>query len=195
MKTTDYTAGHGRGSGARAFARRNRRIASSWKVAAVSVYSVWSVVSFGAESVRTWQVCGPFESRSVLVPVVENEGVVTPAAEVAGKSWKEVVSDQDVVDLESAQAFGHQNHCVAFAYTEIDVEAGGDLLLGIGSDDAVAVWWNGKPVLIHDVLRGTKPGEDKVHVRAKPGKNSLLLKVYDEGGGWGFAVEWAPVAP
>jgi len=129
------------------------------------------------------------------VAVVDHEERVSPAADVAGKTWKVLRSAADIVDLESADALGHSDYAVAFAYAEIEFDVEGDVLLGLGSDDGVMAWWNGRAVLIHDVLRGTKPGEDKVCVRAKPGKNILLLKIYDEGGGWGFAVDTRPTSP
>jgi hypothetical protein len=141
------------------------------------------------EFIREWEVCGPFPASTLLASVVEREGAVSPASDVAGTPWKKLSSASDIVDLESGDAFGHRNNAVAFAYTEVAATAEGDLLLAIGSDDGVMVWWNGQPVLIHDVLRGTRPGDDKVHVRTRPGTNTLLLKIYDEGGGWGFCVE------
>ena len=62
-----------------------------------------SAFAAAGEAVREWQVCGPFESRSVLTAVVENEGAVTPAAEVAGKAWKKITSDQAIIDQALAE--------------------------------------------------------------------------------------------
>lgn len=188
MKSTEHTENTERTRGI-----RPRRQGA--KFFCVLCISVCSVDTFAGDFIREWQVCGPFESRSVLTTVVEDEGGVSPGAEVAGKGWKGIRSDADIVDLERDDALGHHDLSVAFAYAEIEAGEERDYLLGIGSDDAVIVWWNGLPVLIHDVLRGTTPGQDKIHVRAKPGKNTLLLKVYDEGGGWSFAVDQALVSP
>ena len=188
----------------RHFALTERRGCKDWIPSfAIRAYSCSFVVvllssplAFAAGTfIRDWQVCGPFASRSIKVAVVEHEEEVSPGAEVAGKGWKLLRSNADIVDLESADALGHADFAVAFAYTEIEIDAERDVLLGIGSDDGVIAWWNGRCVLIHDVLRGTKPGEDQIRVRAKPGKNTLLLKIYDEGGGWGFAVDTRPGSP
>ncbi|HEY8240636.1 MAG TPA: hypothetical protein VIH35_04275, partial [Kiritimatiellia bacterium] len=78
--------------------------------------------------IKEWQVCGPFDSRSVLAQVVENEGAVSPAAEVAGKGWKRIASNADIVDFERDDALGHHDNSVAFAYAEIDAEQEGDML-------------------------------------------------------------------
>ncbi len=173
------------------------RCAPTWRRQACALHMVLitaCTAHAGGTFIRDWQVCGPFPSRSIRVAVVDHEERVSPAAEVAGKSWKTIHSGADIIDLESADALGHTDFAVAFAYAEIEFDAEGDVLIGIGSDDGVMAWWNGRAILIHDVLRGTKPGEDKVRVRAKPGKNILLLKIYDEGGGWGFAVDLRPIS-
>ena len=56
--------------------------------------------------------------------------------------------------------------------------------LQIGSDDGVKVWLNGAVVHAHNINRGYTPGEDKVEISLREGRNVLLVKVTQAGGGW-----------
>ena len=60
-------------------------------------------------------------------------------------------------------------------------------VLGLGSDDAVKVWLNGK--LVHENWsdRACAPDDDMVPVEFAAGKNQLLLKVQNVQGDWSFA--------
>ncbi|MFH0953963.1 MAG: glucoamylase family protein [Verrucomicrobiota bacterium] len=146
------------------------------------------------EFIRTWQVCGPFPAHGVVNPVVEDEGAIAPAFQgtLAGRSWKVFKSPTNTVDLESTGACGPADNAVAFAYAEIESETDGDVILGLGSDDSAMAWWNGRLVLVQDILRGINVGQDQVHLYMRKGKNTLLLKIYDEAGGWGFAADLRP---
>ena len=151
--------------------------------------------TFTGEPIRLWQVCGPFDSPSILEPVVEKEEAVAPppaGGAVKGRAWSILKSEAAAVDLESPQALGPADRAAAFAFAEIESEKDGDVLLGFGSDDAAMVWWNGRAVLVQDVRRAVKPGEDQVVLRMRKGRNTLLVKVWDEIGGWGFAADLRP---
>ncbi len=141
--------------------------------------------------VRDWQVCGPFDAKSVIEPVVENEDAITPAAnpQVKGRAWKTLKLNGDAIDFANADAFGPADNAVAFAFAEIESDAEGEAILGLGSDDSAMAWWNGRLVLVQDVLRGTTPGDDQIHLTMRKGRNTLLLKIYNEGGGWGCAAD------
>ena len=61
----------------------------------------------------------------------------------------------------------------------------------VGSDDAVKVWLNGELVHNNPVDRGAGDFQDQFSVTLKKGINTLLVAVYERGGGWsgffGFA--------
>lgn len=146
------------------------------------------------EFILSWQVCGPFDATGLMEPVVENEGDLDPRRNVtvAGRAWKTLKSGTNSINFEQPDALGPADHAVGFAYAEIESEREGDVILGVGSDDAVMAWWNGRQVLVQDVLRGVHPGEDQVVLRMRKGRNRLLLKVYDAAGGWFFAADLRP---
>ncbi|HWX18490.1 MAG TPA: serine hydrolase [Candidatus Binatia bacterium] len=105
---------------------------------------------------------------------------------IAGKDleWRLVESKDDTIDLKPAA--GASDFAIAYAWAEIDLPQATNCLLGIGSDDAVKVWLNGK--LIHEnwTDRPTVPDDDIVRARFERGRNLLLLKIQNMQGDWGF---------
>ena len=71
----------------------------------------------------------------------------------------------------------------------------------VGSDDAVKVWLNGELVHNNPVDRGAGDFQDQFSVTLKKGINTLLVAVYERGGGWsgffGFAsgTEYTVLSP
>ena len=61
-----------------------------------------------------------------------------------------------------------------------------DAVLALGSDDGVVVWLDGKRAHTNLVPRGYSSREDRVPIRLKAGRNALLLKITQGGGGWCF---------
>jgi HEAT repeat protein/type 1 glutamine amidotransferase len=57
--------------------------------------------------------------------------------------------------------------------------------LEMGSNDGIKTWLNGQVVHVHDASRGVTAGEDVKEVTLQKGKNILLMKIVNEGGGWG----------
>lgn len=99
--------------------------------------------------------------------------------------WKTLRSKSDVVDLQDPR---HPvEYAVAYAWAEIDQPEERKAFLGIGSDDAVKVWLNGRLVHENWAGRGVRLDDDLVPVELEPGKNRLLLKVQNGVGAWGLA--------
>ena len=57
-----------------------------------------------------------------------------------------------------------------------------------GSDDSIKVWLNGEVVFKNAVNRGRSRWQDEFTIKLKRGKNLLMVKVSDRGGGWGMHV-------
>jgi hypothetical protein len=75
-----------------------------------------------------------------------------------------------------------------YATCEFDWPVAEDLWLKCGSDDGLAIWLNGERLQANWARRGLTLDEDQHRVRFRQGKNRLLLKVSQGGGGWGFSV-------
>jgi len=98
--------------------------------------------------------------------------------------WATLRSEYGVVDL--TQVYDDW-FVVAYAWAQIDMPEETHGVLGIGSDDSVKIWLNGKLVHKNLVTRGVIADNDRVPVTFKKGKNQLVLKILNTGGPWGFA--------
>lgn len=107
------------------------------------------------------------------------------AVEINGNThrWARVDSKDGFVDL---RGNNDCDHSVGYAWAEFEVAEGGPAYFGIGSDDGVKIWLNGK--LVHDrwVQRITQIDEDVVPLQLAAGKNTLLIKIQNAKGGWSF---------
>ncbi len=97
--------------------------------------------------------------------------------------WEKISSPDGFVDL---QTHIEKDYCVGYAWTEFEVPSPTEAWLGLGSDDGVKIWLNGK--LVHDkwVGRSSRIDEDVVALPLKAGKNRLLIKIQNVSGGWNF---------
>ena len=79
---------------------------------------------------------------------------------------------------------GNIDHHVAYGFVTLDSPREQKTTMLVGSDDAVKVWING--VLVHNnpVDRGADNYQDQFPVTLKKGTNTLLVAVYEGGGGW-----------
>lgn len=75
---------------------------------------------------------------------------------------------------------------VAYARREFTALKDSTLTFGFGSNDGIRVSLNGELVLDHPAKRLAAPNQEIVEARVRKGKNTLLLKVDQFGGGWGF---------
>ncbi|HGJ66829.1 TPA: DUF3471 domain-containing protein [bacterium] len=98
--------------------------------------------------------------------------------------WQYYESNDDIVDL--IKVFGQKDYVIAYAWAEIVSKEDKDVLLGIGTDDSVKIWLNGK--LIHEkwIGRGVNKDDDIILIKIKKGKNQLLFKVQNMQMAWGF---------
>jgi len=118
------------------------------------------------------------------------ESGVTPkdgtTIQIDGKDykWQYHESKDDIVDL--IKVFGQKDYVIAYAWAEIISSLEKDVLLGIGSDDGIKIWLNGK--LIHEkwIGRAVNKDEDVIPVKIKKGKNQILFKVQNMQMAWGF---------
>ena len=106
--------------------------------------------------------------------------------------WTTLHSEYGVIEL--TQVFDTW-FVVAFAWAHIDMAEETHGVLGIGSDDSVKVWLNGKLVHENVVTRGVMPDSDRVPVTFKKGRNQLVLKILNYGGPWGFACRLLSTEP
>ncbi|MBI1192369.1 MAG: serine hydrolase [Bacteroidetes bacterium] len=101
--------------------------------------------------------------------------------------WQPAPASADgAIDLEAF--FGPADYAAAYAYLEWEESSAREVVLGIGSDDGIRIWHNGK--LLHEFMGGREltPAEDLVKATLAPGLNRLLVKVQDLEYAWGFSI-------
>jgi len=149
----------------------------------------------GSGYVRTWISAGPYTGdthtggcRPSEVARVGEDGVVLPTVgEVVGHtSWVASLLGSDSFDLLPLYG-GVSAPREAYAFVYLDSPVARSATLSVGADDGVFAWWNGVRVLDVDGCQGVNLDQFQAPVEVVEGGNTLLLKVYDQGGGWGLA--------
>ena len=163
-------------------------------------------------SIRPWMAVGPFANEfdtqfgPEKFPLDANATYKVMNAQ-APQAWKQTPNDPNgFVDL-TRQFDPHDNVC-AYAAIVVDSPLDQRALLSTGSDDGEKVWFNGQEVVKANEARGAKPGQNRADVGLKKGRNEIVLKVTQGGGGWGFYLDllslngeplsnitWQPVKP
>ena len=154
-----------------------------------------------AGCVSGWRLLGPIpwdakqntlDKKYVREPNVKLSKEVSVEGEKL--SWQEYVTVHPTGLVDLAAIYGpHDSHAV-YACAEVELHRDEDLLLMIGSNDGFKCWFNRDEVGRFDGGRVYAPDQDTLKVRAKKGINTILLKVSQMGGGWGFGVRITDIA-
>jgi hypothetical protein len=137
-----------------------------------------------------WQGEGYFPDEETSNKFFDTESLnlerFEPQVRIAGNDyeWASLCSEYGVIDL---TAVFDTWSVVAYAWAQVEMPEQTNAVLGIGSDDCIKVWLNGKLVHEHHGARGVIADSDRVAVTFKKGKNQLVLKILNYGGSWGFA--------
>jgi hypothetical protein len=141
-----------------------------------------------------WHFIGPFSNSdqkgfdAVYPPEKEIDLTRTYTGKGGEKvSWKEF-PDFRVARMNDLARFPRNDNACAYLTHEFEVKEAMDLRCWFGSDDTLTVWLNGQQVLAENVYRPGAPDQDQATLKLKPGKNRLLAKVCNGGGGFEFYV-------
>jgi CubicO group peptidase (beta-lactamase class C family) len=102
----------------------------------------------------------------------------------ADYEWRRLQGKGDV--LTSDDLGGQKEFAIAYAWADVLMKEKASVLLGIGSDDGVKVWLNGKLVHENWIGRAAQIDDDVVPVELPKGRSRLLLKIQNMQGPWGF---------
>jgi FG-GAP-like repeat len=93
--------------------------------------------------------------------------------------------DGNVNNLALFQGPNNQD-AAAYVYREIEASGPTELPISLGSDDTLTVWLNGEKLLAENVARPCAPDQNRLTLKLKPGKNTLLMKICQGSGEWAF---------
>ncbi|MBO0697368.1 MAG: VCBS repeat-containing protein [Zavarzinella sp.] len=140
-----------------------------------------------------WMLIGPFPNSggSGFEKAFPPEQEIDFTRQYDGKAGKVKWRKTDFKDgtVNNLAIFGKpelNTDAVVYLAREITATAATEVPLSLGSDDGLAVFVNGQRVLADNATRACAPDQNRVTIRLKPGKNTLLLKVTQGGGEWAF---------
>jgi hypothetical protein len=142
--------------------------------------------------ITDWWLIGPFDNmeRKGFAMAYPPEKSFDTTQAYGGKNgqklnWKRY-SDKTSGYIDLARLHSPTDNVVSYAYTKISLPEAQTLQFGVGSNDGVRVWINGRLVLDRLVSRKAVPNEDLVNVDMQKGENIILVKVDQTGDRWGF---------
>lgn len=143
-----------------------------------------------ARFMRTWLFCGPF-GKDINTDYIGGEAAAAPAPgkTSGGTPWKAYSSLDNAINLSEGAVFGMHDNANGYAYIEIISETETQARLLLGSDDGMKAWLNGRNIITNDAARPHVAGQDKLVVKLLKGRNRLLVKVKNLGGGWFFSAD------
>jgi len=137
--------------------------------------------------ITDWMVSGPYQQPGKLgsdlfdVPFAPEDG------DVAAVEWKRQPVSKDPADfwhIDLLRSCGGSRP-VGYLRTYVYSPETQEVRFEFGSDDGIKVWLDGEVIHANNVLRGIGRAQDKVTATLKRGWNELLLKITNNGGGWG----------
>ncbi len=142
--------------------------------------------------ISDWWIIGPFDNSnenglSTIYPP-ENEFNVNKTYtgnKNQNVKWKSYHNEESGY-IDFTKIFHPSENGVVYASRNFKMDEDKSMKIGVGSNDGVRMWLNGKLVLDHKVLRKAEPNQEILTLRFKKGDNSVLIKVDQFGGGWGF---------
>lgn len=154
---------------------------------------------------KSWMVLGPVKIDKTVTNPNENKQkeafendlltsfVVQPKKNLANVklgdtiyAWKAVKFEDGIIDFD--KLFNQLDFSIGYALAEIKMDNPEKVLVGIGSDDGVKVFLNGKLVHSNWIGRALKKDDDILFLDLKKGSNQILIKVQDMQYDWSFCI-------
>ncbi len=140
---------------------------------------------------NAWLILGPFDNtagvgyNTAYIPEDITQIDKTAKYEGVGEqiSWKKFTDDV----FDGFIDFGrYVNWRVSYAWTTVTSPDEREVQLRFGSDDQSKIWLNGNEVFANTQAHAAIVDRYTIPVKLKAGKNSILVKVCNEEGGWGY---------
>jgi hypothetical protein len=143
--------------------------------------------------VGPWMLIGPFPNNNGagFETQFPPEKEIDFAKQYDGKGGKVAWRKTDYKDgaVNNLAVFGKpelNTNAVAYVAREITAVGKTEIPLSLGSDDGLAVFVNGERVLTDNQQRACAPDQDRVTIKLKPGRNTIVLKITQGDGEWAF---------
>jgi putative membrane-bound dehydrogenase-like protein len=146
--------------------------------------------------ISTWYIMGPVadaqdKSFETIYDIEKVAPADLPNATMkignATLAWKSFTSTDPNGAIQFTEVWSSDTTGAAFAYCVVDVPKECKGTMFFGSDDTLSIYVNGERIWNQDNHRGLNPEQDKIPATFKAGKNIVMAKVCNHGGGWALA--------
>ena len=109
----------------------------------------------------------------------------TTNGESVSVEWKLHEAEDKIIDLD--KAVSAENDVLCYALCNIKSSKNKKITLGVGANNGVRVWLNGKEVIDNPTIGSLAVDSETAPVILKKGSNQLLIKIEEGGGNWQLA--------
>ncbi len=132
----------------------------------------------------------PDEMKPYISELPKSDSV--KVIEYHGASAADYYGDKLYIDM--LKVLKPKKYTVGYAFCYIESDKDTDALLKIGSDDGCKVILNHKQVWRNKIYRKAVIDDDVIRIHLHKGINPLLIKISQDGGGWGFYLRLTDIA-
>ena len=155
-------------------------------------------IRHAAPYIKSYLVLGPFLKADISTidePIRPEEielDLERTFEGINGKTirWSEVTTEADGF-LDLNKNIGDGDIAVGYTLTHVYAPKATELVLLLGSDDAITLWLNGIEIHRNDVIRPTIPDQHVIPCQMEVGWNTIISKTSRNGGYWGFYLRFA----
>lgn len=155
-------------------------------------------IRHAAPYIKSYLVLGPFLKADISTidePIRPEEielDLERTFEGINGKTirWQEVTTEADGF-LDLNKNIGDGDIAVGYTLTHVYAPKATELVLLLGSDDAITLWLNGTEIHQNDVIRPTIPDQHAILCQMEEGWNTIISKTSRTGGYWGFYLRFA----
>lgn len=120
-----------------------------------------------------------------------NEGTINPneGDEMGGKIWTRYDSGNPYINLN--EYYNNIDFGATYSYTSINSSYDQNCQLWVGYDDGIRIWLNGDEILSDNRYGPYENDMKKINVTLKEGHNSLIMKISEWMGDYGFSAKFS----
>ncbi len=146
--------------------------------------------------IRDWHVVGPFPFKTEPPFPLAKSAATDFQAKFPGYRdeplvWKKTRAIDNHGQVDLGRIYSSDDDIAAFGAAEFESPTDRKAEFVVGSDDTLTVWLNGEKVYDFQNRRGFNPDENRFNAPVVKGKNHVVIKCGNNGGGWQFAVSVA----
>jgi putative heme-binding domain-containing protein len=141
-----------------------------------------------------WKILGPFAKSAPDPFDPASPDLTAEYKDAKGKptTWRKPKVKAEFGEVELNNQMSVQSDAAAYAFVEVESREDREVEFVCGADDTFTLWVNGRKVFEDLKDGGWKADEIRVRAPLKAGKNAVLVRCGNTGGGWEFSVAVPP---